>query len=118
MGISDRLRIFLVSEQISSENYYAMERIISMFDVKWNIKLTEENGCMFITHLAMAYERIKNKNEITEVEGRINDEIRDSKNFKKSKRIIEDIKSEIGIKLPKAEEEFILLYLCVLLDNN
>lgn len=117
MELRDRLRIFLASGQISSENFDTMLRIITMLGEKWKIKLTEENSAMFITHLTMAYERIKTGNEITEVEKEINNEICCYNNFEKGKRIIEDIKSEIGIELPKAEEEFILLYLCVLLDN-
>lgn len=118
MEIKDRLNILLDAGQISEENQNIMLRIISILKEKWGIEITEENGGMFITHLTMAYERIKNGNEINCTAKEVSSQLNACKDYEKSKTIFEDVKKELFIELPKAEEEFILLYLCVVLDNQ
>jgi transcriptional regulatory protein LevR len=117
MDLFYRLKLFLDNDQICNENFEAMKRVISMLGIKWNIKLTEENGAMFITHLTMAYERIKQGNAIQTIEPIAYNEILQNRNIDKSKRALEDIMKEINTEMPDSEIQFILLYLCTIFEN-
>lgn len=117
MDLDYRLRLFLDNDQICNENFEAMMRVISMLDTKWNIKLTEENGAMFITHLAMAYERIKKGNGIDSMDVAAYKEILQNRNADKSKKVLDDVVKEINIDMPDSEEKFLLLYLCTIFES-
>lgn len=117
MDLLYRLKLFLDNDQICNENYEAMIKVISMFDIKWNIKLTEENGAMFITHLTMAYERIKKGNAIHTMDAMAYNEILQNRNIDKSKKALNDIMKEVNIDMPDSEKQFLLLYLCTIFES-
>lgn len=117
MDLYYRLKLFLDNDQICSDNFEAMIRVISMLDKEWNIELTEENGAMFITHLSMAYERIKNGNGIESMDTTAYNEILQNRNIDKSKKALNDIMKEVNIDMPDCEKKFLLLYLCTIFEN-
>lgn len=117
MDLYYRLKLFLDNNQICDENFEVMIKVISMLDIKWKIKLTEENGAMFITHLAMAYERIKKGNVIHAMDAIAYNQILQNRNIDKSKRALEDIIKEVNIDMPDSEKQFVLLYLCTIFEN-
>lgn len=117
MELNTRLQILKDAGQISQENHNAMLKIISMFDQKWGIKLTEENGAMFITHFTVAFERIVRSEELDSMNEDTLREIRDNKNYNKAKEMLKEIEKELEIKIPENEGNFLMIYLCILCEG-
>jgi PRD domain. len=117
MELNTRLQILRDAGQISKENYEAMLDVINMFDSKWGIKLTEENGAMFITHLTVAFQRIVSDETIDGLNENAYREIRENANYGKCKEALKDVERKIGLKIPENEESFLMLYLCTLFES-
>lgn len=118
MELDYRLQILRDSGQLSEGNYILLLKIISMFDRKWGIKLTEENGSMFITHLSVALGRIEKGEKIDAVEENIYQEIAGNKNYDKCLGAIKDVEEELKIRIPENEKGFLMIYLCTLFQNE
>lgn len=117
MQLNNRLQILKDSCQISCENYQDMLKVIEMFKEKFGIELTEENGSMFITHLAIAYDRVNKNEHIEATLDIIDEEIKNNKNYDKSEEIFMELQNQLDKSLPDNEKTFILMHLCVLLDK-
>lgn len=115
MELDYRLRLLLDGLVISERSYKAMLKIIEMFDNKLGIKLTEEKGNSFITHLAVAYDRVEKNTTINPLAESAYDEIRKSSNYSRSQEILEIIEKEIEVYFPDSEKEYIILHLCTIL---
>jgi transcriptional antiterminator len=118
MKLDIRLQILKDAGQISEETFEALMRVIEMFDNKWEIALTEDNGAMLITHLSVALERIKRGEEIEGIDSEIYNEIKNHSDFEKCKKVLENIEEEARISLPQNEETFIMMHLCTLFEAN
>lgn len=118
MNLDSRLQILKDSGQISEKNYKKMLDVISMMDKKWGIKLTEENGAMFITHLAIAAGRIERGEAVEEVDQNVYQEVLNNKNFSKCHDVADDVEDEIGMELPENEKKLLIIYLCTLMEDN
>lgn len=118
MDLYMRLQIMKDAALISEETFEALKRIIEMFNNKWNIELTEENGAMLITHISVALERI-NKGEIIEgIDSEIYVQVKDHEEFDKCKQMLNDIMEVSNTDIPYNEETFIIMHLCTLLESN
>jgi transcriptional regulatory protein LevR len=118
MKLDTRLQILKDSGQISEKNYQGILNVISMMGKKWGIELTEENGAMFITHLAVAAGRIERGKAVEEVDQGVYDEVLSNRNFTMCGQAANDVESEMGIKIPDNEKKLLMIYLCMLLENN
>ncbi len=117
MELDIRLQILRDAGQISQENYAAMHKIIAMFDQKWGIRLTEENGAMFITHFTTAYERISRSEDLDAMKDDTLKEIIENKNYNRAREILGEIEREIDIRIPENEGNFLMIYLCILCEG-
>lgn len=117
MNLDNRLIILKESNQISNETYLKIIKIIDLLDHKWNIKLTEENGSMFITHISIAIQRIKSGDYVKKLDKNICLEVENNESYLKSVEIYKDIEKLIELNIPEAEKYFILLYLCSLINK-
>lgn len=115
MELSYRLELLRNGGQISLETNQFMLKIIEMFQVKLCIKLTEENGAMFITHLAIACERMKKNEKIDPMHESAYGEVKGNSNYSRSEAVLEDIEKEIGIRFLECEKTYIILHLCSIL---
>ncbi|MCM0649734.1 PRD domain-containing protein [Clostridium swellfunianum] len=118
MELDVRLQILKDAGQISEETFEALKQVINMFKDNWELVLTEENGAMFITHLCVAMERIKQDKAIDGIDSEVYEEIKNDENFSKSKLIFQDIIKTANIEIPENEETFIMMHLCTLLQEN
>lgn len=117
MDLTVRLQILKDSGQIDEEIYNNLLKVIESFNNNFQIKLLEENGGMFITHLAVALARIKNKELVEPIEELIFEEIRNDSNFEKAKEILTKIEEDINISIPEVEKTFILMHIVTLLSK-
>ncbi|MBU3228099.1 PRD domain-containing protein [Clostridium algidicarnis] len=118
MNLMTRLVILKDAGQIDQNTHEDIIKIIDMFDEKYNIKLTEENASMLITHLAISFKRIKMGEAVNPIEEIMYEEIRVDKNYKKAEAIFKDIEVTIGKSINDNEKGFIIMHLCSLLHNE
>jgi len=115
LELNQRLELLLESGQISSVTKKSMMGIIEMFQNKLGIRLTEENGAMFITHLSIACERLNKDEKIEPIEESIYCEVRNNHNYNKSEAVFQEIEKELDVKFSECEKMFIILHLCGIL---
>lgn len=120
MELDERINILKNANMLSQKNYCNVMRVIDLFEKKFNMHLTEENGATFITHLCVALERI-DKNELANPLDR--DAIEETKqeaSYPKASEICEAIK-ELIPQIPNSEMEYLCAHICVMLleaDNQ
>ena len=112
----ERLKILRNGEVISSEVESLVRRVVSRFNDRWNIKLTEESGGRIVTHLAMALMRIGRQEEIAAPETDLLEEFRSLPVFSQSVEIVEDLAVWVPMELPKAEQDYMIVNVCLILD--
>lgn len=114
MDLRMRLQILKDAGQLSEENYRAITRVIEMLADDWNIGLTEENGAMFITHLAIAFERIGKGETVKPVDECVLDELKGQSCFSYCRQALVSIANILGREIPEEEEGYVLIHLCTL----
>ncbi len=117
MELDMRLDILKQTNQIDEDIYSKLKAVIKMIHCKYNIKLNEENGAMFITHLSVALMRIKNKQLVENIDEGIFNEIKHSEFFNISNEVIKDIENITAMEIPECEKNFIAMHLCTLFTN-
>lgn len=117
MDLTLRLKLLKDGAQIDEDTYNNLLKIIESFKKDFQIELSEENGGMFITHLAVALERIKKKELVEPIEDLIFEEVRNDKNFKKANDILGSLENDINISVPEVERPFILMHIVTLLSK-
>jgi transcriptional regulatory protein LevR len=116
MDFEERLNILRSGTVISPEVEALVRRVISRFNDRWDIELTEESGGRMVTHLAMALMRIRRKEKITAPETDLLEEFRDLSVFPQSTEIVEDLINWTPMELPEAEKDYMILNVCLILD--
>ncbi|CCY77864.1 PRD domain-containing protein [Brachyspira aalborgi] len=117
MTLEDRLEILENSSVIDSDIKVSMLKIISVFKDKYKIILTEENGSMLITHISMALVRIRSNQDIKEIDNSAYEEVIDSEYFQEANNIYKDLENILNIPIPEYEKKYILVNICVILEN-
>lgn len=118
MSLSMRLQILKDAGQLNEANYQAITKVIEMLADDWNIELTEENGAMFITHLAIAFERIAKGETVKPVEDFVLEELKGQKCFTYCSQALVSITAILGDEIPAEEEGYILIHLCTLFTKE
>lgn len=117
MEFDRRLGILRSGNVISSGAEERVRRVVTRLKERWNITLTEENGGRLVTHLAMALMRIDNGDDIAAPEADVLEEFRDLNVFESSCEIVDDLIVYTPMNLPKAERDYMIVNICLLLDK-
>lgn len=120
MDLQTRLGILCSTGTISNETREVMLNVIKMFQEKYQIILTEENGAMMTTHLSMAITRVKNNEPVKVINEEVYQEILESEFLEKAQEIYKDLENILDVKLPEDEKKYMLVNICTILDiiNN
>lgn len=118
MEITQRLDILKMSGQLSDEMYGKVVEIIDRFNENHNIVIHEKNGAMLITHLCIALSRIEKEEPVNKIEQDIFAEVENNQYFFQSAEILEGIEEVLGFSMPEEEKGYMLMHLCVLLENE
>ncbi len=118
MNLMTRLIILKDAGQIDQNIHQDIIKIIDMIDEKHDIKLTEENASMLITHLAICFKRIKMGEVVNGIEEMMYEEVTVDKSYKKAEEIFKDMEVTIGRSIDENEKGFIIMHLCSLLHNE
>jgi transcriptional regulatory protein LevR len=117
MNLDERLDILALGKVISEDVARAMRRVVERFSAKWRIELTEESGGRMVTHLAMALMRIGQNTEISPPEANQFEEFKSSEYFSRAVEITDDICAWTPLELPDAERQYLIIYVCLILDD-
>lgn len=114
--IMERLEILLESGQISKQDMEKTAFAIALLEKKYGIKVENEVGGMFVTHLAKALTRIAAGEGIKETTPEVEAVVKGNPELvEKSLSLFEKI---LGIKdIPEGEVNFIAMYLNLLLKT-
>ena len=117
MKVQTRLEILNSSKAITDCTKDVMLNVIQMFSKKYGIELTEENGAMMITHLSMAIMRVKNNEPVRAIDEDVFKETLESEHIGKAHLIYEDLSKVLDVTLPENEKKYMLVNICVILEN-
>ena len=117
MDLQTRLEILNSSKAITDCTKDVMLNVIQMFSKKYEIELTEENGAMMVTHLSMAIMRVKNNEPVKAIDEDVFKETLESEHIEKAHFIYEDLSKVLDVALPENEKKYMLVNICVILEN-
>jgi len=117
MVFNERLGILLEGNVISARVEALVRRVISRLEDRWQIKLTEEKGGRMVTHLSMALMRIERDEKIEAPQKYILEEFNSLDVFPLSQNIVNDLMVWTPMDLPKAEQDYLIVNICLLLDK-
>lgn len=113
-----RLQILEQSNTITQKTKEKLLHMISYLKSAYSIILDEDNGGRFITHTAMAIERIEKGEGFKQGHGVMEEEIRKEENFTKAQAIADDLEQNIfKMEFPLQEKYFIITNLLVLMED-
>jgi len=73
---------------------------------------------MLITHLCIALNRIEKEEKVSKIESDIFAEVERNAFYAQSEEILAGIEEVLGFKMPEEERGYMLMHLCVLLENE
>ncbi|MCQ8212726.1 PRD domain-containing protein [Cetobacterium somerae] len=117
MNLQTRLEILNSSGAITDCTKDTMLNVIEMFNEKHNIKLTEENGAMMVTHLSMAIMRVKNNEPVKTIDEEVFKETLESEHIERANLIYDDLSEVLDVTLPEDEKKYMLVNICVILER-
>lgn len=112
--MKERIKILYENAVISKEIAEFVYKILDYLEAE-NYK--QEKLEVFITHLAMASQRVLNNEECMVFDDSIWNQVECSTSYQKSLKIYKYICDVSPVKYPRSEEKFILLHLCNLEEN-
>ncbi|MBE5978321.1 PRD domain-containing protein [Lacrimispora sp.] len=77
--------------------------------------LEESKAVMFITHLAMAVQRILSGEDETALDSQVLKSVMDEPVFKQAQELRDELLQETEIQFPQSEKDFLAVHLCNLL---
>lgn len=116
--LKNRLEIMKSANLLTQENEDLILKMIEIFHTKYNIKLSEENGSMLITHIVMYLKRIGDNEIVESLDKDSIDEILASDKYKLANEILSDIEKQIFLFINSNEKAYILLHLINLLEHE
>lgn len=116
--LRERLDILEGAGQIDKNTVGAIDDFVKILEDRFAIEITDENGSMLVTHLAMALSRIQAGEEITPLDDFLLDELRASPAYKEIPSLIEELEKQVDLEIPKAEYGYIGLHLANLVYNR
>ena len=117
MVFDERLGILRSGNVISSEAEDKVKKVVYRLKERWKLALTEENGGRMVTHLAMALMRIDRGEEISSPADDILEEFRELDIYEASVEIVDDLIAWAPMNLPRAEKDYMIVNICLLLDK-
>ncbi|MGL5357303.1 MAG: PRD domain-containing protein [Cetobacterium sp.] len=116
MRLQFRVENLNTSGIINDSTKNVVLEVISMFENKYEIILSEENGIMMITHLCKAIMRVKNNDPVKNIDGEVFKETLESEHFEKANIIYKELQKILDIILPEDEKKYMLVNICVILE--
>ncbi len=107
-----RLNLLSDAGEIDEDIIKIIIEFTKIIEKELSIIITEENGQMFITHMAMTLSRMKKGEEISPMDDSLLDEVKTSATYNKVPLLINKIEEKFNIDIPESELGYIALHLC------
>lgn len=115
MTFDARLRILRDAGQIGDQTLKRVKEAVGWLAER-QLVLDEENGAMFVTHLAIALERLQKGEAVEGLAPALLTEVKGSKHCAAGEQIAKELEELWGIVLPESEKGYVMLHLCMLLE--
>lgn len=112
MDIMERINIMKQCNLVDENGYKDLLTVVKVFSEDFNFKITEENGSVMITHLGAAIKRLEGEEQITPLGPEILKQAEEQPCYKTAVKILNKLRKELICKLPKDEEDFMLVHIC------
>ncbi len=117
--LKQRLEILRNSNVIDEHIYVQLMNFITRLKDKWKIELTEENGAMMVTHIAMALQRIKRGEAVNEIDENVYSEVLKSERIDEIRDIYADAQENVFTEeIPEEEKKYIYINLLMVKENR
>lgn len=118
MSLELRLRLLQESGQISPEVAQVTRSILGRVEEHYGISLTEQNGAMFTTHLAVALQRLRSGQAIEEMPA---ESLAEVKCYPKEWTFVTEVVAgeamrALGVSLPESEIAYLTAHLITLVQ--
>lgn len=113
-----RIKIFKDSGLIDDKIEKQILDILKHINEKYNLNINEKNSSMFVTHLVMAFKRIRDGEDLKALDKDELEELKSEENYEKALEILSNIEREIlNFKIAENEIGYILVHLINLLGG-
>lgn len=114
--MKQRLAILLENHVITQEVY---DYVLTIYEgIMHREELHEASSEVFLTHLAMATQRIVDRNIVNEMDETILNEVKASPYFSEAKRISDLVVEKSFITIPESEQQYLWLHLSSVLQER
>lgn len=114
-----RLQLLEDSQTISPEVAGLARRLMARVEAEYDLTLTEENGSMFVTHLAVALERLRAGEAIEQMPPAALAEVRGyRREWGFMQRVAEEAGTQLGVSVPEGEVGFLTVHLAALVRGE
>ena len=115
MSFNERFQLLVESGQLSERVVEVTREIVTAIQNRCGIALTEENGAMFVTHIAMALQRIANGQALETASDGVWEESRQYEDeWSFARELAALVRKRVEIQVPESELAYLVLHLRVL----
>lgn len=119
MSLDLRLRLLEESGQIGPAVAALTRQTIGRVEAEYGLVLDEENGSMFVTHLAVALERLRQGQAIAAMPEAALAEVRGyGREWRFIERVAAEAASQMGVTVPEGEVGFLTAHLATLVHST
>lgn len=113
-----RLQLLKDSGQITEATCQRIRDLILFLEKRTGLKLNEDNAAMLVTHFSIALERAASGENVNPMEDTTRLQISSSSRYPMATALLDEwLKGEGVPGIHENERDFLLLHLCVLLEN-
>lgn len=116
-SLYQRLDLLLAAGQINPTIKEAVVGFGLTVEKKFQLRITEENAAMLITHLAMALARIFRGEVVEGLPEEALAELRNERAYQEVPSLYLELEKKLALSIPEAEKNYITLHTCVLVAN-
>lgn len=115
MSFEERFQLLLESGQLTEPVLEVTREIVTAIQNRYGITLTEENAGMFVTHIAMALQRIASGQPLETVSDEVWEETRQCQDeWSFARELAALARKRLEIQVPESELAYMVLHLRVL----
>lgn len=112
-----RLKLLEEAGEIDSDISKAVTNFVKDVEKKFSIEISEDNGAMLVSHLAMALSRIRKGEEVEGIDEEAFKEVRDRAAYNELGIFYKTLEEQLNISIPDSEKDYIALHVCTLIDK-
>lgn len=111
-----RLNLLVDAGEIDGAIKDAVIAFVKAVENRYSLAITEENGAMLVSHLAMALGRIRRGEKLEPIDSDIFAEVKEMPTYRELHELYVPLERSLEIRLPQAEKDYLALHLCALLE--